>query len=178
MSSAQDAVESWTEKAQRKFKENPWVPLGCLATTGALVMSAVKMRQGQSQRMNYWLRARVALQGATLVALVGGPCPSSRRAPPPPRRVRCGHRCHRGGAGVAGAEGTLKAALTKEQQRQREVERREFAARMQAAEEVVEMEAGAGLSGMRTVKGPVVKDKDGGTVCKEDTQLISVRSLL
>ncbi|KJA25308.1 hypothetical protein HYPSUDRAFT_109338, partial [Hypholoma sublateritium FD-334 SS-4] len=47
-------------------------PLGCLATCGALVMSAVKMRQGQSQSMNYWMRARVALQGLTLGALVIG----------------------------------------------------------------------------------------------------------
>lgn len=47
-------------------------PAGCLATTGALIMSAVKMRSGQSQQMNYWMRARVGLQGLTLVALVAG----------------------------------------------------------------------------------------------------------
>ncbi|KAJ2919674.1 hypothetical protein MD484_g714, partial [Candolleomyces efflorescens] len=35
-------------------------------------MSAVKMRSGQSQQMNYWMRARVGLQGLTLVALVAG----------------------------------------------------------------------------------------------------------
>ncbi|KAF8978554.1 hypoxia induced protein conserved region-domain-containing protein, partial [Cyathus striatus] len=64
--------ETWTDKFKRKFNENPWVPLGCLATCGALIMSAYKMRRGQSKEMNYWLRARVALQGATLVALVGG----------------------------------------------------------------------------------------------------------
>jgi len=35
-------------------------------------MSAVKMRAGKSTSMNYWLRARVVLQGVTLVALVAG----------------------------------------------------------------------------------------------------------
>jgi len=35
-------------------------------------MSAVKMRAGKSTSMNYWLRARVGLQGVTLVALVAG----------------------------------------------------------------------------------------------------------
>ncbi|KAF8950037.1 hypoxia induced protein conserved region-domain-containing protein, partial [Flammula alnicola] len=64
--------ETWSEKANRKFKENPWVPIGCLATCGALVMSAIKMRQGQSKNMNYWLRTRVVLQGLTLVVLVAG----------------------------------------------------------------------------------------------------------
>ena len=33
-------------------------------------MSAVKMRPGKSTDMNYWLRARVVLQGVTIVALV------------------------------------------------------------------------------------------------------------
>ena len=44
--------------------------IGCVATCGALVMSAVKMRAGKSTDMNYWLRARVVLQGVTIVALV------------------------------------------------------------------------------------------------------------
>lgn len=35
-------------------------------------MSAVKMKAGKSKDMQYWLRARVALQGLTLVALVAG----------------------------------------------------------------------------------------------------------
>ena len=35
-------------------------------------MSAVKMKAGKSKDMQYWLRARVALQGLTLVALVVG----------------------------------------------------------------------------------------------------------
>jgi len=35
-------------------------------------MSAIKMKAGKSKDMQYWLRARVALQGLTLVALVVG----------------------------------------------------------------------------------------------------------
>ncbi|KAF9450807.1 hypothetical protein P691DRAFT_809505 [Macrolepiota fuliginosa MF-IS2] len=64
--------ETWSEKFKRKFNENPWVPIGCLATTGALLMSSIKMKAGKSQDMQYWLRARVALQGLTIVALVAG----------------------------------------------------------------------------------------------------------
>ena len=46
--------------------------IGCVATCGALVMSAVKMRAEKSTEMNYWLHARVVLQGMTIVALVAG----------------------------------------------------------------------------------------------------------
>ena len=35
-------------------------------------MSAYKLRQGKSKEMNHWLRARVALQGVTIVALLVG----------------------------------------------------------------------------------------------------------
>lgn len=35
-------------------------------------MSAYKLRQGRSKEMNHWLRARVALQGVTVVALLVG----------------------------------------------------------------------------------------------------------
>lgn len=35
-------------------------------------MASIKMRAGKSKDMQYWLRARVGLQGLTLVALVAG----------------------------------------------------------------------------------------------------------
>ncbi|KAF9485678.1 hypothetical protein BDN70DRAFT_870988 [Pholiota conissans] len=160
----QDPSESWSDKAQRKFKENPWVPLGCLATTGALVMSAIKMRQGQSKTMNYWLRARVALQGATLVALVGGSMSLQKarkeRLLKEAADAEAGFPGGLSGAFTQSPADTEGVKLTGEQMRQREVEKREFAERMRAAEMAAEMEAGAGLSGMRTVKGPVVKEKE------------------
>jgi len=65
-------LETYQEKATRKFKENPWVPLGSLATVGALITAMVKMRRGESRSFNHWLRVRVAAQGLTIVALVAG----------------------------------------------------------------------------------------------------------
>ncbi|KAG5644028.1 hypothetical protein DXG03_009243 [Asterophora parasitica] len=65
-------LETYREKASRKFKENPWVPLGSLATVGALVVAMVKMRRGQSHSFNQWLRVRVAAQSLTIVAIVAG----------------------------------------------------------------------------------------------------------
>ncbi|KAG6837785.1 hypothetical protein H0H93_001712 [Arthromyces matolae] len=64
--------ETYREKAIRKFHENPWVPLGSLATVGALVVAMVKLRRGQSQSFNHWLRVRVAAQGLTIVAICAG----------------------------------------------------------------------------------------------------------
>jgi len=65
-------METYREKATRKFKENPWVPLGSLATAGALIIAMVKMRRGESRSFNHWLRVRVAAQGLTIGALVLG----------------------------------------------------------------------------------------------------------
>ncbi|KAG5351449.1 hypothetical protein E4T56_gene12640 [Termitomyces sp. T112] len=66
------ATETYREKAARKFKENPWVPLGSLATVGALVVAMVKMRRGQPHSFNQWLRVRVAAQGLTILAICAG----------------------------------------------------------------------------------------------------------
>ncbi|KAG6808626.1 hypothetical protein H0H92_003461 [Tricholoma furcatifolium] len=65
-------TETYREKAVRKFKENPWVPLGAFATVGALVVAMVKMRRGQSHSFNKWLRVRVAAQGLTILAICAG----------------------------------------------------------------------------------------------------------
>lgn len=66
------AMETWTEKFTRKFKENPLVPLGAAATVATLIIASKKMRRGESQQMNHWLRARVAAQGFTILAICGG----------------------------------------------------------------------------------------------------------
>jgi len=52
--------------------ENPWVPLGTLVTTGALVMAAVRLRQGNSKKFQVWLRFRVGFQALTIFAILGG----------------------------------------------------------------------------------------------------------
>ncbi|KAG0707765.1 hypoxia induced protein conserved region-domain-containing protein [Suillus ampliporus] len=64
--------ESYQEKAWRKFKEQPLVPIGTLMTCGALIMATVKMRRGDSQSLNNWLRVRVIAQGATIAAVCAG----------------------------------------------------------------------------------------------------------
>ncbi|KAG1886742.1 hypoxia induced protein conserved region-domain-containing protein [Suillus subluteus] len=64
--------ESYQEKAWRKFREQPLVPIGILVTCGALIMAALKMRRGDSQSLNNWLRVRVIAQGATIAAVCAG----------------------------------------------------------------------------------------------------------
>jgi len=66
------ALETWTGKLKRKFRENPFVPIGVLGTCGVFYMAARRFNQGNARGMNYWLRWRVGMQGATLVALVIG----------------------------------------------------------------------------------------------------------
>lgn len=46
--------------------------LGVLGTCGVFYMAARRFNQGNARGMNYWLRWRVGMQGATLVALVIG----------------------------------------------------------------------------------------------------------
>jgi len=41
-------------------------------TCGALIMATVKMRRGDSQSLNNWLRVRVIAQGATIAAVCAG----------------------------------------------------------------------------------------------------------
>lgn len=56
----------------RNCKEQPLVPLGCLLTTGALLLSAHSIRRGDYKGANRMFVWRVALQGFTVIALVGG----------------------------------------------------------------------------------------------------------
>ncbi|KAJ4470166.1 hypoxia induced protein conserved region-domain-containing protein, partial [Lentinula aciculospora] len=64
--------EGYKEKAIRKTRENPWVPLGTLITAGALTMAAIRLRQGNSRKFQVWLRYRVAFQAFTIFAILGG----------------------------------------------------------------------------------------------------------
>lgn len=64
--------ESPGEKLLRKSKQQPLVPLGAALTCGALYLSSRALRNGDprlANRMFYW---RVAFQGLTVAALIGG----------------------------------------------------------------------------------------------------------
>jgi len=65
-------TETYREKALRKFKQQPLVPVGAAATTVALVIAMTKMRKGQSHSFNNWLRVRIVAQGLTVAAVVAG----------------------------------------------------------------------------------------------------------
>jgi Hypoxia induced protein conserved region len=119
--------------------------IGCLATCGALIMSAAKMRAGESKSMNYWLRARVVLQGLTIVALVAGSMALQKQKgteisdsadDSPPRN---------------------EAATELSKEKKRILEQQQFEERLKDAQAATEQEQGVG---MMTVKGPSVnKDR-------------------
>ncbi|KAF4612899.1 hypothetical protein D9613_011135 [Agrocybe pediades] len=142
------APETWTGKFNRKFKENPWVPLGCLATCGALVMSAVKLRAGKSRDMNYWLRARVGLQGLTVVALLLG--------------STWGREWLKTNFGIEAPQMGNSAALNEQREQKKAQEKLEFEERLRNAQAMTEQEEGTGLSGGKmVVSGPKTVKKDG-----------------
>ena len=64
--------EGWTAKLGRRMKEEPLIPLGCLATCYALYGASRAMRQGKSYDVNRYFRARIYAQGFTLVCIVAG----------------------------------------------------------------------------------------------------------
>ncbi|BFG01575.1 HIG1 domain family member 2A mitochondrial [Drosophila madeirensis] len=65
-------VETTKEKLQRKIKENPLVPLGCIATTAALTMGLYNFRTGNRKMSQMMMRTRIAAQGFTVAALIVG----------------------------------------------------------------------------------------------------------
>ena len=59
-------------KLSRKLKEEPLIPIGCVATCYALYQASKSIRQGDHHQTNRMFRARIYAQGFTLVALVAG----------------------------------------------------------------------------------------------------------
>jgi len=115
--------ESYAEKAERKFRENPAVPIGALATTMALTMAMFKMRAGNAKSFNNWLRMRVLFQGLTIAALCAG-------------TYNIGFKKS---VGVDQAEEDAKEELRRREEKAGR-ERLEFEERMKAAEEMHESE--------------------------------------
>ncbi|GLV43729.1 uncharacterized protein CBL_06947 [Carabus blaptoides fortunei] len=67
-----DNQETTKERMLRKIQENPFVPIGCLATFCALSYGLWSFRHGRKQMSQYMMRARIAAQGFTIIALVAG----------------------------------------------------------------------------------------------------------
>ncbi|KAI0752689.1 hypothetical protein C8Q80DRAFT_469694 [Daedaleopsis nitida] len=65
-------LETWGGKFERKFKENPFVPILAGLTTASLIIAGAKLRRRDSGSLNHWLRVRVIMQGLTVAAVVGG----------------------------------------------------------------------------------------------------------
>ncbi|XP_063534746.1 HIG1 domain family member 2A, mitochondrial [Cydia strobilella] len=65
-------AETMKEKFSRKFEENPFVPIGCLATAGALSYGLWSFRQGRSKMSQTMMRLRIVAQGFTITALIAG----------------------------------------------------------------------------------------------------------
>ncbi|TKA76088.1 Respiratory supercomplex factor 1, mitochondrial [Friedmanniomyces simplex] len=61
----------WT-KLQRRLKEEPLIPLGCLLTCWALFEATRSMRSGDKYRTNRMFRRRIYAQGFTILAMVAG----------------------------------------------------------------------------------------------------------
>ncbi|CAG9760609.1 unnamed protein product [Ceutorhynchus assimilis] len=65
-------LESTLDKFMRKSKENPFVPIGAVATCGALFYGLWSLKKGEKRMSQYMMRTRVVAQGLTIAAVVGG----------------------------------------------------------------------------------------------------------
>ncbi|KAG5887747.1 hypothetical protein JTB14_034085 [Gonioctena quinquepunctata] len=72
-------IETITSKFMRKFKENPFVPIGCVATTFALGYGLWCLRTGQRKMSQYMMRTRIVAQGFTVLAMVVGVTMSAQK---------------------------------------------------------------------------------------------------
>ncbi|XP_036933272.1 HIG1 domain family member 2A, mitochondrial [Acanthopagrus latus] len=64
--------ETSKEKFLRKTKENPFVPIGCLGTAGALIYGLRAFHQGKTKQSQMLMRGRIFAQGFTVCALIFG----------------------------------------------------------------------------------------------------------
>ncbi|KAI8988632.1 hypoxia induced protein conserved region-domain-containing protein [Mycotypha africana] len=64
--------ETALQKIQRKAREEPLVPAGVALTCFALVAATVGVKTGNRAYTNNMFRLRVAAQGFTVIAMVGG----------------------------------------------------------------------------------------------------------
>ncbi|XP_050421004.1 HIG1 domain family member 2A, mitochondrial [Adelges cooleyi] len=68
----QATLEKPANKFVRKIKENPFVPIGTMATVLFLGYGLKSMYTGDRMKSQMMMRGRIAAQGFTVVALLGG----------------------------------------------------------------------------------------------------------
>lgn len=82
--------ETPKEKFIRKMTQEPLVPIGSLLTCGALIVASRQLVRGERAKFNKALRWRVAFQGLTVLAALGGSYyygqNSAAAVPAPPTR--------------------------------------------------------------------------------------------
>ncbi|KAI8085976.1 hypoxia induced protein conserved region-domain-containing protein [Halteromyces radiatus] len=64
--------ESPWQRMKRKSKDEPFVPAGVALTCFALIAATVGIKTGNKVYANHMFRLRVAAQGFTVLAMVGG----------------------------------------------------------------------------------------------------------
>ncbi|KAG0737580.1 hypothetical protein G6F57_004629 [Rhizopus arrhizus] len=64
--------ETQLDKMKRKCREEPFVPAGVALTCFALIAATVGLKMGNRAYANNMFRLRVAAQGFTVLAMVGG----------------------------------------------------------------------------------------------------------
>ncbi|CAL1613504.1 unnamed protein product [Knipowitschia caucasica] len=64
--------EGFKDKFIRKSKENPFVPIGCLGTAGALIYGLRAFSLGKTRQSQLLMRGRIFAQGFTVVAIIVG----------------------------------------------------------------------------------------------------------
>uniref|UniRef100_A0A2D4KT33 HIG1 domain-containing protein n=1 Tax=Micrurus paraensis TaxID=1970185 RepID=A0A2D4KT33_9SAUR len=64
--------ERFQSKFVRKFRENPFVPIGCLCTAGILTYGLICFINNKPKQSQMMMRARVIAQGLTVASLLVG----------------------------------------------------------------------------------------------------------
>lgn len=64
--------ENGFQKVSRRLREEPLIPIGCIATVAAFTGAYRAMRRGDHQQVQRMFRARVAAQAFTVIAMVAG----------------------------------------------------------------------------------------------------------
>uniref|UniRef100_A0A8C4TAI9 HIG1 hypoxia inducible domain family, member 2A n=1 Tax=Erpetoichthys calabaricus TaxID=27687 RepID=A0A8C4TAI9_ERPCA len=65
-------IEGFTPHSRTLDEENPFVPVGCLATAAALSYGLIAFKRGKTRQSQLLMRTRIAAQGFTVVAILVG----------------------------------------------------------------------------------------------------------